>query len=512
MDDTFKNTRIFRILLFIAGIFTGLGILMHYELINHSIISFGELLLGKQLNILETSFWNLRLKRFGSSFFNFNFAMIFYLIALPSIMKYGYGFCFSAEYLVSSRSEPHNPIISNLKKIFLNNYSYLLLFIILYFLLRLPFYPARMVGEDGMFADIFLNHPEGPNYLQIARIDGKEIYITANHPGLIYEILALSGYLFKIFISFETLSDFETTFLLRFAYSFFQLIIWILFIIILTKAHNNQLKDNLILFRLGILILSFSSIAINNSVNIQTDGSVGVLLSGLFALVLLTYYYQVITGHLLYFITFLVTILLGFGKNEWSFLFILTLISGTLYLFIASKIIRKSDTDCREHYIFLAVALAGCIIGNIINYYFDPKNYTGGLNLMLESSTRISIIGTTGLKRWVYITIATAVAFVIIYSFELKAKQKIILVAMYGMIFFNSVFEISYKVRTSLSENKNKTETHQKEYRCIPIMGVADAYNKDNMDYVSYSITYEHSMELVSKYGKVLCENNQHTE
>ncbi len=53
--------------------------------------------------------------------------------------------------------------------------SFLILFVLSFFLVRWPAYSTNLVGEDGTFADIFLNRVAGPDYFQVGRVLGNGI-------------------------------------------------------------------------------------------------------------------------------------------------------------------------------------------------------------------------------------------------------------------------------------------------------------------------------------------------
>ena len=63
---------------------------------------------------------------------------------------------------------------------------------------RSYYWSEPAVDEDGLFAKIIMDHPKGPTYTFLARISHKEYYIYIAHPGIIYEVLKIPGFILNI--------------------------------------------------------------------------------------------------------------------------------------------------------------------------------------------------------------------------------------------------------------------------------------------------------------------------
>ena len=248
--------------------------------------------------------------------------------------------------------------------------SLILFFCIFYFVVRIPYYSRYLLGEEGAFADLFINHPKGPNYILKGRVDGKGFYGPPAHPGLIYETISLTGKIGGNFIQFDTQNEERTTIILRFIFSLYQFFSFLLLVIsVYLFTHHYDKIDSLIM----IILISFSPISLQESVHLQVDGSIGALFFSIFCLTHIIYktFNQKdlgISNPYLFFILLSSTII-GFGKNEWVIAVIISVAAAVIFS-IGRKI--KLQTS------LVMVIILGLVIGSLISFQFDQVNFLAG--------------------------------------------------------------------------------------------------------------------------------------
>jgi hypothetical protein len=261
-----------------------------------------------------------------------------------------------------------------------------------FFAMRAPLFQKNLSGEDGMFANIFINQPAGPNYLQVARLDGQEIYFPPQHPAFLYETIRIAGRIAGIFINLHNLSDYKATVLLRFSFSLFSLLIWMLYALISLLAEKNDKKSLLMLISLWVLCAA--PLSVGTSLQLQTDTTAGILFVGLFSAMLLLNHFNRLRGRLFLAGVFTTAMLIGLGKNEWSIIFLSSLIVTFLFRFLLlKKLMNSSIVD--DGQIFPA-ALFGCLAGNLFSFLFDPYNYLEGFNIIGNRLGTFSAFGNQG--------------------------------------------------------------------------------------------------------------------
>ena len=275
----------------------------------------------------------------------------------------------------------------------------LIIIAISFVIIRKPFYAVNLGGEDGLFAELFTNQPDGPKYQPAARIFGKELYGPPRHPALIYETLSFFGKVTETVIDYSRLSQYKTTVLLRAFMSLFQLFVWILIWFCVLQFDQIENKNSLIIF---LILLMFSPMAIEGSTKLQVDNTVGPLFVGFFCFSLLIYQFIKSRAPAIYILIFAASVLMGFGKNEWSIAFLISFIATVCFMKIFSLKI--------ENKLIIVISL-GFIIGNAINYFYDPYNYMAGIGLMnnmIKDYSELLTISTRSAHRWFARNIARA--------------------------------------------------------------------------------------------------------
>ncbi len=287
-------------------------------------------------------------------------------------------------------------------KLFLNKIAYTILFIVLFFVVRTPFYSTGMVAEDGLFANILINHPESPDYCLIGRINGEEILEPIQHPGLIYEPIAVLGDFSHLFLDYNSMSREETTFWSRIMYSFFQLFFWMLLVLYIVRLNKGfWFESGRLSLLYGLIFFAILPIALNNSIDLQIDSSTGVIYNGIMGLAVLIFMKK--RDRTGYVILFAGSVIAGFGKNEWGIILLMTVAAALLY-FVIIAVLKRLNGNGKEYLLFLGTIVAGLTIGSVINYLFDPVNYIAGIKLLTKMSGRASLISTGDFGWWLQIT------------------------------------------------------------------------------------------------------------
>ena len=458
---------------------------------------------------------------------------------------------------------------------------FVVLFSLLFFIVRIPFFSNPLFFEEGIFADIFINRIHGPQYGQIGRINGEEIYTALQHPGFIYETIAISGQIFQIIVPLKGIPQEVMNFRIRAAFAIFQFLYWLWIIFILALAERKNLKHQFSMaLKIVIIILSIMPLAVHSSYILQVDNSVGVLLAGFFAGFLLIWYLDLFRTWTLNVFSFLSGLIWGIGKNEWTILLFLSMLFTFAFLMLR-RLLLKEKPPVKTDFVILLFHLVGCICGNILNFLFDPGNYFGGIQLIFERAvaTKSGFEEAGGVALWfntlvfkspyLFLGIIGSIVLFFIcvqrikvlpavfvwgasYSFllffffffasyhtEIRyfIVSYVLQVALFAMAFFMlpltkrglfygrvglmiiillAFIHYGQSLRQMSREREQRTTTdmylyfqYQKEMGektgCIPAMDIADAFNNDSLDYLSYTLFYEHSTAIISSYGKQLC-------
>lgn len=273
-----------------------------------------------------------------------------------------------------------------------------------FLLLRLPFYAQELVGEEGIFAHLFLNEVQKPNYLLLARIDGVNQMTAPQHPAPMYQAINGVGTVVRQMVPFEKLDPLESAFLLRVVFSLPLLLVLLCGLTYLYRYGN----DNLYYWLALLVVFASSPVLLVTSTELQLDPSFGVGCFGFWALTVtalsgsarVTPYHQ---GA----VFFLACLLAGFGKNEWSLVLLATLLAGVVYTWFSARPRSAALQQCA----ILLCGIIGLLAGNLASYLDDPLNYVMGWQLMSSMSKHESIFNLAKLHqllgvmgaRWVYV-------------------------------------------------------------------------------------------------------------
>jgi hypothetical protein len=157
----------------------------------------------------------------------------------------------------------------------------LVIFTVLFFIVRIPLLHEPLGFEEGIFADLIVNRPPGPLYELAGRIDGENIYSYISHPAIPYELLRLGGYISQHFLTRDVyLNDAAVTPRLRIICSSYQFIFGI--VLLLFAFYGRSVYG--IWPTVLIFAAMLSPLAIKTSVHLQIDNTSGVILCGIAAL------------------------------------------------------------------------------------------------------------------------------------------------------------------------------------------------------------------------------------
>lgn len=257
--------------------------------------------------------------------------------------------------------------------------TFSLLLVALFSFSRWPLLYDPLVYEEGVFADLMLHQPAGPNYLLYARLADTPLRGSAEHPALLYESLRLLGRWAAPWLA--PLNDTALNFSLRSLFALVSLPIWLGLGWLAWQSGSR--------FALGLVLAGMlAPLSLLSSTQLQLDGSLGVLLTGGVALALL----GTATGHLRHPLWLaLAALLLGLGKQEWSLALLGAIGLAALWAKLRQESLWRGG---------IAALLLGLLVGNTLSFAFDPHNYLGGFRMMLRvGQTGMAVTGP-GLGRW----------------------------------------------------------------------------------------------------------------
>lgn len=275
---------------------------------------------------------------------------------------------------------------------------FLLLFIVVFFSARIPYYVTPLRGEDGIFAKLVLSHVPGPDYLLLGRVNGIDIFCAPEHPAFMYGIIGGMGTIFRTVCSNWTdFSDVTLITLLRFSFSLFQLALFIALIWIAMVRHDWKFSIESIGNWVLITVASMTPLAIGPSIALQVDGSSGILMTGFISLVVMREYQSSMSRKMFLPLLGAASFFIGLGKNEWSIIFLAAVLVCFGYCLV--RRFTGGGLSLKQHGSDLLTLFFGNLFGNLASYLFDPINYRGGFNVISRIMASSGYAHTIGLKR-----------------------------------------------------------------------------------------------------------------
>lgn len=319
-------------------------------------------------------------------------------------------------------------------------------FVVLFFAVRVHFYKFPLSGEEGLFAEIFVNQTQGPEFLLQGRSDGENFYGFPRHPENLYNSIKIAGILCSPIIKhIPYTDDVRITPVLRLLFSMFQF--FILFGIGLYLCFRKEAVSTLLV--LLFLAVAISPTAIKTSMRLQLDGGVGILMNGLFAAIILLIAKSNKRGLFHYVLLFCATFYLATGKQEWSIILLFAFIIVGIFSLLTRSVNRQ---DFKPDIPIVLTIFAGLIAGHILSYFLGPINYMGGFDVIWQFSRIESVVSSDAqIANWIQLRlskifwICTVIALAAISS--ILAFQKIkkirlpeLLLWVYGLGLFGAFF------------------------------------------------------------------------
>jgi len=435
-----------------------------------------------------------------------------------------------------------------------------LLLIILFFAVRWHFYKIPLSGEDGMFAEMMVHPPDGPKGLY-GRIDGEGYYEILRHPAMLYTVLTFGARLSSpLLADVPWQDDAKITPPLRFICSLFQLFIFVALAVYLS-FRKQPVHILLALIFIGVVI---SPVSVKSSTALQVDNTTGALMLVIFSMVILFILSDGLKGKAAHIFLLAATVFLAMGKQEWSMVLLIALLATTVCLFVLRM---KTSANIRPDILLLLTILAGVVAGNIFSYLAGPYGYVGGLRVFWDHSRVEEIAsGGVGFDLWLRLTclklkwmctvigliaislilalnkfkqlkgleillilfgiglfgayfisvcninaryyipslVVTMFAIIALFPTKLTRKTTIAISVIVIMMFATSGVYLLYKIgieepkpyfdasRVSLAPNQ------------IAVLSPADAWNKPQIDFLSYYMGRPNVERLASEYNKRL--------
>lgn len=260
---------------------------------------------------------------------------------------------------------------------------------------RVPFLSNLLIDEEGIFGYLVINTKEIVSFgkgeaIILSRLDGEDIYGGAEHPLLPY--LILNKLLRPIFSEGNSYSDlsfaaksrmgrkpFIFSFLVGLAALFF---VWL-------RVFNSKRRPEALVACFLILYVSTTPLLVGGSIQPQVDGSIGVMVLGVAALLIILGAGLRAPQSALILIAGGVTA--SIGKNEWT----LALLASVLVTGAINTVSlingRNSVTDSKKSLRFLLMIVFGAILGSLFSYYASPENFLGGISVMHRLSSNESV-------------------------------------------------------------------------------------------------------------------------
>ncbi len=298
---------------------------------------------------------------------------------------------------------------------------------VLFFGVRSHYWSEPAVDEDGLFAKIIMDHPKGPTYTFLARISHKEYYIYIAHPGIIYEVLKTPGFILTLNRHKGDAIDQQTVIPLRIAMSMFQYAVILLLLLTISPRSEEPTPRSWLPFGACvsvILVWTLAPQSIVSSLDLQIDGTVGVLMVGTLGVAVLFASRRPDSRFRLC----LVGLTAGFcgcGKTTWTLSVIAALgLSGLCLLALKFRSKNNSGILVRATVIYSMIA-AGTAGGNLISYRFDPENYRRSLDRLVDfaGSQTGTVVGNVVQKLpaiWPILALLLMAAMLLAYDFLRK--------------------------------------------------------------------------------------------
>lgn len=244
---------------------------------------------------------------------------------------------------------------------------------------RLPFLSNTLLGEEGMFAALVLNptppSAEVANRLPqqlVAQIDGQRIYSSFEHPIVPYLIMERGvGVLGRAAHALDGSFAFRSAVARGCYLALFT--IGVLGLIWLAAAKLTEHTGPAFVNPALVIYVLTTPLLLGASIQPQVDGSVGVMLIGFAAFILVAW-----QGRSRETAAFLVAgILIGLGRIEWALAFAVAALAV-----LAAQVMLVARAP---RYLPL-VFVVGLAAGSALSYLTSPADYLSGVDVMRRIS------------------------------------------------------------------------------------------------------------------------------
>jgi hypothetical protein len=254
---------------------------------------------------------------------------------------------------------------------------------------RLPFIGNVLAGEEGDFAALVLDDVPtsvaSDTHLprdQIGFIDGKPVLTSFHRTVMPYIILERLGRAFAVRHALGRLPADELTVAARLPFAIIFLLGSAGLIALTVQAATSTIKRPGLaaaIAPLGITLWSLTTpLAVGASIEPQVDGSVGVLLLGTAASLLVVGDIEHGTARWRFLVAGL---LAGLGKHEWALAFAAAALGTCLIALLFSSVRRQTAFAFAAFFVGLAVAVA-------LSYAVSPADYRNGFGIMASFYSR----------------------------------------------------------------------------------------------------------------------------
>jgi hypothetical protein len=286
---------------------------------------------------------------------------------------------------------------------------------------RLPFICNPLLGEEGLFAALILDHRASHPMLLAGQVDGAPIYSSFEHTILpYYFIKALASPLANLY-PYTSLGFPARSALVRSSY-FLLFLAGALPLVIMaaSNAVRSSTRIGASAVVLFTLYLFTTPLALGASIQAQVDGSIGVLLMGLSSFVALGCGGTLRSPPMLVLAGFL----LGVGRMEWCVAFS----AAAVALLCLSFVVRLANR------MTLAFLVAGMASGVAVSFLVSPSDYLGGLHLadgVLMQAAGQMPVWAAFLRYWLPLVIIAAASLLFLFRRTRASNEPDIVAALY---------------------------------------------------------------------------------
>jgi hypothetical protein len=274
---------------------------------------------------------------------------------------------------------------------------------ILLVVLRFPFLHQPLIGEEGMFAMIVSGY-QAPKVIdskpKLASQIDQNCLLVIGHVGMEGDTLVrpsrnIAPYCFLGFVvkplvtsfnlstlNFDSKSTFIRSVFLGISGIGFASLCLLAYLISVRLSGAKQALPFLVL-------LGFTSVplALGASIQPQLDGAFGFLLLSNVGLLAYCGSKKTLTTVSRLFLNFIAGFLIAFCKNEWPLTLLLSVVlvvgCSFCYALYESRLFRLNIQSQLRIRLTVGIGLAlGCLVGMFLCYWFSPRDYLDGFNLM----------------------------------------------------------------------------------------------------------------------------------